>query len=270
MTPPASPGLRPPDAGSRHPVRVLVCGYERGGTSLIAEVLRQQPDLDAGFEGGLLLGRRPGDFPTLEPYCTNLKRGWGLTDEGLAWVCSAPSWEEAYGRLRDVASRIERKGVQLLDKTPAYMEALPAVLGRLPGVACVVLVRDPRAVLWSWARRSDTDPVRWVRTHLVAACRRYLRYADGARRAMAGAEAGRILLVQYEAFCWLPRRGVDRLFTFLGLDAPPDGLRFVPAFPNVYGEGISREHIHAYREHLPPALSRRILRRTGRCRAWHW
>lgn len=40
-------------------MKAVVYGYERGGTSLIAELLRQHPALDGGFEGGFLLGKKP-------------------------------------------------------------------------------------------------------------------------------------------------------------------------------------------------------------------
>ena len=53
----------------------LVCGFERGGTTALSEVLRQVPGVEAGFEGGFLLAGDPGSFPAVEPYYGMALRG---------------------------------------------------------------------------------------------------------------------------------------------------------------------------------------------------
>ena len=212
-----------------------MCGYERGGTSLIAELLRQHPNLDGGFEGGFLLGKKPGDFPSIAPYRSNVKIGWGITEEELQYACAADSWQGVYRRLREKAGELRDKRVWLFDKTPKYMEILPQVLRKVPDIPCVVVVRDPRAVLWSWAKRSGTDTETWIRKELGASCKRYVRYGKGWQAAIKAGPASRILLIQYEAFCEDPAQWAERLFGFLGLDFNDSFLRFHPRFPNVYG-----------------------------------
>jgi hypothetical protein len=252
------------------PLKVILCGYERGGTSLIAELLRQHPDLDGGFEGGFLLGKSPRDFLSISPYRSNVKLGWGISEEELQHACDTDSWQEVYRRLREKAGEIRDKRVWLFDKTPKYMEALPKVLRKVPDIPCIVVVRDPRAVLWSWAKRSGMGTESWIREHLRASCKRYVRYGKGWQAATKAGLASRILLLRYEAFCADPAQWAERLFGFLGLEFHEAFMQFHPRFPNVYGNRPAQQYIYEYRGHFPEKLCRKILSRTKRLRDWHW
>jgi hypothetical protein len=252
------------------PLKAIVCGYERGGTSLIAELLRQHPDLDGGFEGGFLLARRPKDFLSVSPYRSNVKLGWGITEEELRYACQADSWHEVYLRLREKAQVIRDKRVLLFDKTPKYMETLPRVLRKVPDIPCVVVVRDPRAVLWSWARRTGMDTTTWVGEQLRASCKRYVRYGKGWQAAIKAGLGPRMLLIRYEAFCADPKPWAERLFGFLGLEFQESFMHFDPRFPNVYGNRPQQEYINEYRGHFSERTCGEILSRTKRFRDWHW
>jgi hypothetical protein len=252
------------------PLKAILCGYERGGTSLIAELLRQHPDLDGGFEGGFLLGKSPRDFLSISPYRSNVKLGWGISEEELQHACDTDSWQEVYRRLREKAGEIRDKRVWLFDKTPKYMEALPKVLRKVPDIPCIVVVRDPRAVLWSWAKRSGMDTESWIREHLRASCKRYVRYGKGWQAAIKAGLASRILLLRYEAFCADPAQWAERLFGFLGLEFHEAFMQFHPRFPNVYGNRPAQQYIYEYKGHFPEKLCRKILSRTKRLRDWHW
>jgi len=254
----------------RHPLKAVVCGYERGGTSLMAELLRQHPYLDGGFEGGFLLGKKPGDFLSISPYRSNVKLGWGITEEDLRYTCDTDSWQEMYARLREKAGEIRNKGVWLFDKTPKYMEALAVVLRKVPDVPCIVIVRDPRAVLWSWAKRSGMDPDTWTAENLRTSCKRYVRYAKGWQSAIEGGMASRILLVRYEAFCTDPESWARRVFRFLGMEFNESFLEFHPRFPNVYGHTPTAHYIDDYRGHFSDEVGETILALTKRFRDWHW
>lgn len=261
--------LLPMDSKNR-PLGAIVCGYERGGTSLIAEILRQHPDLNGGFEGGFLLGKRPRDFLSISPYRSNVKIGWGISEKELRYACNTDDWQEVYRRLRENAGEIWDKRVRLFDKTPKYMESLPKVLRKVPDIPCVVVVRDPRAVLWSWAKRSGMDTATWIREELRASCRRYVRYGRGWQAAVRAGFASRMLLIRYEAFCEDSGPWAERLFAFLGLEFQDSFMRFDSRFPNVYGDRPAQEYIYEYKGHFPEKLCRKILARTKRLRDWHW
>jgi Sulfotransferase family len=257
------------DSGHQ-PLKVVVCGYERGGTSLIAELLRQHPALDGGFEGGFLLGKKPRDFLSALPYRSNVKAGWGVTEEELRHICDTDSWQELYRRLREKATELTDKSVWLFDKTPKYMEVLPGVLRKIPHVPCIVVVRDPRAVLWSWAKRSGLEVETWRGEQLKPSCKRYVRYGEGWQSAIKAGFAPRIFLIRYEVFCEDPRRWAVEMFHFLGMEFDDSFLEFHPRFPNVYGHTPTGQYIDDYRRHFSDEVCERILALTKRFRDWHW
>jgi hypothetical protein len=150
------------------------------------------------------------------------------------------------------------------------MEALPKVLRKVPRVPCIVVVRDPRAVLWSWAKRSGKDTEAWIREEFGASCKRYVRYGKGWQAAVKAGLAPRMFLIRYEAFCTEPEPWAERLFGFLGLEFRDSFLHFHPRFPNVYGDRPADEYIYEYEAHFPEKICRRILSRTKRLRDWHW
>ena len=56
----------------------LICGLEHSGTTMVSDLLREHPDVDSGFECGVLLCSQPSDFLNYEPFCNHMVVGWGL------------------------------------------------------------------------------------------------------------------------------------------------------------------------------------------------
>jgi hypothetical protein len=65
--------------------------------------------------------------------------------------CDTDDWAVFYSRARAASAVIADKSTLLFDKTPRYMRELSTVMARVPQLPCVVNVRDPRAVMHSWA-----------------------------------------------------------------------------------------------------------------------
>ncbi len=237
----------------------LICGYERGGTTLVSELIRQHPRIDGRFEGGFLLGNTPRDFAALHPYVENLKTAWGVDDSGLEYVCAATDWLDMYLRLREV-SILPDKTVALYDKTPRYMEFLTGVLTKV-AVPCVVVVRDPRAVYHSHDRYHPTE--------IRSFCGYYVNYGQAYRQALQH-YPDRLLLVRYERLCLYPEQEARRIFDFLGLEFDPGYLSLSQRADDYVAGHISTTAIHAYAEHLTSAQQRQILARTGEFSCWHW
>ena len=128
----------------------IVAGYEKGGTTLVKDLLRNTGRLRSAFEGGLLLAEHPADgIP--EPYGANLVESWQLRADFLDRYRQCGSFEEGYRLLRD-ESFIRRKELPLIDKTPRYMAVLADVRRRAPGTPVVIVLRDPLQVTCSWLR----------------------------------------------------------------------------------------------------------------------
>ena len=84
----------------------------------------------------------------------------------------------------------------------------------------VHLVRDPRAVAYSWVRRKQQrdDPrrVRSMRSHGAAASSLYWNVLNESTRRLWRDEDGKHLLVRYEDFVARPQQTVDEIVRFAG------------------------------------------------------
>ena len=260
---------RGPAETPAYPLVALVCGYEKSGTTLLNEILRRHPRLDSGFEGGFLLGESPRDFPRFQPYHTFFRQTWELTQEDVAYICACDDWGECYRRARERSPVITDKDCLLFDKTPIYMKFLSQVLARVPGVPCVVNVRDPRALMVSWANWSGggDDAEAWVAEHLENNVQRFTDYAEGYRLA-ASRFPGRILLNRFEQLVRQPEATLERIFQFLGFSFSEDYLEFSSKH-FVYGNAISADYLFPYRDRLSEKLCGRILEATRDYADWH-
>lgn len=248
-----------------HRLLALVCGFEHGGTTAVSELLRQHPTVDAGFEGGFLLAETPSDFPAIEPHYGIALRGWGLSAADMDHICGASGFGELYDRL--AASYVGiGAGDRIFDKTPRYLEQLDVVMPKMPEVPVVVIVRDPRALFWSWKKRSEDPGPDWIDRFAD----RYLRYARGLTRAMESGLGDRVHVVQHEALSTSPGPTGAAVYEFVGLTWDDGYLDFDPRYRNVRGGGMVPGFIVEYRDHLIAGEQDRILEVTEEFAAWRW
>ncbi len=260
------------------PLAVIACGFEGGGTTMLSEVLKQHPRLEGGFEGGLLLVENPEDFLSLEPYCTDLKKLWDVSEDDLKYVCQGQIWPDVYRRLREKAQIIKNKETWLVDKTPRYMAYLPGVLKKVPNVPCIVLTRDPRSVLWTRAKRTykknapeGLTRTEWADKELEISCKTYLTYAKGWQRAIEKGFGEQILLVKYESLCTSQEAEVQRIFEFIGMKFDPSYLSIQGKDPRYHpcrGNEISVKYLAEYKEHLSEKTTKKVLEMTEEFKEW--
>jgi hypothetical protein len=111
-------------------------------------------------------------------------------------------------------------------KTPLYA----SILRQIPSLDVYVLhlVRDPRAVAYSWMRRKiqvdDGDPRPMHRLGLLRASLLWDVWNLAVERLQAG-RSDRYLRLSYEAFAESPRRSVSRILDFVG--ASTESLPFI-------------------------------------------
>jgi hypothetical protein len=252
------------------PLKAIVCGFEKSGTTLLNEILRSHPDLDSGFECGFLLGDSPRDFHTIKPYHAYFKKTWELSREDMQYIFDTDCWDQCYLRARERSPVIKNKSCGIFDKTPIYMLHLDSVLKKAPNVPCIVNVRDPRALMLSWANWSGhkQDAEQWINRNFEENCQRYLSYADGFSEALIS-HSERIMLNQFETMCLQPEQQLSVIFQFIGLDFKNEYLAF-DSKHFVYGNSVSREYLYPYRGVLSEGLCQRILLGTERYSQWHF
>ncbi len=233
-------------------LKAIVCGYERGGTTLLSQLMSAHPRLDSGFESGLLLADEPKNFMSKQFAEFNgslIRRGWGVDEDDLAYILDSKTWNQVYLRLRERSSVIKNKESFLIDKTPKYMLRLSDVLYRMEQVPCVVVVKEPRGVIFSWLKRQpDIDFAAVSRETLKAFCKRYVRYAAGYAEAKRN-HPRRILKVDYEKFCLHPKSEAQLIFNHLGLEFHDDYLTFEQKY-EVHGTTVSGKYLNQYRDVL--------------------
>ena len=284
---------------SENPVICLVCGYERGGTTLVSELIRQNPEVDGRFECGFLLVEEIADFLDLHPYARNIKIAWGLSQEDLEYICAADSYLIAYQRLLE-RSNIPNKQNRIYDKTPRYMRYLTTAMEKID-VPVVCVVRDPRALYWSAQKHWDQERLlikkynrvfvsltdetrpRWLHNlaqryfqhqsywnRLNDFCTYYANYAEEWRKANERFP-GKILLVQHEKVCTDPKTETQRIYDFLGLEFR-EGYLALPNKPDQYVDrgGILPNVVHEYRTGLSHRAEKYLLRNTQEYAQWHW
>jgi Sulfotransferase family len=129
------------------------------------------------------------------------------------------AYRDSLGALYDaIGSETGCRTIVDSSKSPSYGRVLATVDGL--DVRVVHLVRDPRAVAYSWVRRKlqrdDPQRVRSMRSHGPAASSLYWNLLNESTRLLWQNEAGRHLLVRYEDFVARPQPTVDAIVRFAG------------------------------------------------------
>ncbi|MFW2383964.1 MAG: sulfotransferase family protein [Acidimicrobiales bacterium] len=261
--------LEKTEPGRLDPLCALVCGFEKSGTTLINEILRRHPRLDSGHEVGVLLVDSPREFHTKQPYYSFFRETWKLSKAEAEEICDTDDWSTFYRRARTLSPVIVDKSVSIFDKTPVYMLHLSDVLDKAP-LPCIVSVRDPRALMNSWANWSghSADAESWLDEHFERNRDRFLSYARGYRRA-SRSHAELLRVSQFEELSNSPETEFEKIFEFLGLEFRTEYLSFESEH-FVYGNAVSTDYVFAYRDSLSSELCERILDATSEFEEWHY
>jgi hypothetical protein len=240
---------------------------------MLSELVRQHPSVDGRFEAGLLLGKTPAEFPRHRPFPQFVMDFWGLDHGGILELSRCKTFPEMYELLRE-HSNLEDKTVQIYDKAPAYMRDLPNVMGRMPDVPVVVIVKDVRAVWGSIKRRRPS-------ANIGPTAELWARHTEGYERAKE-LYPDRILLVRNEELCLNPTVEGRRIYDFLGLEWKDEyaGLNNVyKLHNNIYGNedrtgcsrGIVADRITEWKQSVTPEEEEELalLTKDGAAK-WYW
>ncbi len=238
-------------------IEFVICGLEHSGTTLISDLFRQVPHVDAGFEAGVLLVDQPGEFLSLEPFSRNILAGWGITQDQFEHCCAAPSHEEFYERL-EAASTVIAPGTRtIFDKTPRYLSQLRQCMTRCP-LPFIASYKDPRATVYSdYKRANGQDFDSWYDAYM----RPKRRYLSNCYAQCQDARAGgndRVAFVALEELALDARNSMDRLFAHVGQTFSLDyvimrGLRYQNTRSNTVSIDIAFEYLAGF---TPAQISR--------------
>lgn len=156
---------------------------------------------------------------------SRLPRAFLLRPQTLESWRAMNAWARYSGVLYGALARVT--GARVLVDSSKWM-GNPGPLGLVPGIDSRVLhlVRDPRAVAFSWRRQKEWLPgeramprfgpihssVSWTARNVLAGY-------------VAGRRAGHGMRLRYEDFTVRPREALERIFGFLGESPRTDPLR---------------------------------------------
>jgi hypothetical protein len=251
----------------------IICGIERGGTTLLLDMLKAHPRVYARFEVGLLLAESLSfkHIMACQPYTKMLVGVHSLHVEDLRPVAEAPNWVTAYDRLLRLCLGKERNPVDrrrnfFIDKTPAYSAHIDRVMSRVPGVPVVGLIRDPRAVYASMKKRALIRAGKVPKSMVRFFAKRFIRYMTPL--VAAGESHSEVLLVRYEDLVTAPDTWLPVVCRHFGLDFLPRMLDPSNAFArptNSYSR-LDPRKIAEFADIIEPKEEQEIIDRIGRLR----
>lgn len=251
-----SAGTTPPPEIVPDPTRVLyLIGWGRSGSTVLANILGEIDgfftvgELHYLWERSLIEGRRCGcgmplrECPVWSKVMDRLEGGSPLDpNEVRAWLDDALRIRHTPGLLRmrrgaslhpaalaNYGGLLERLYRAVAAETgarvvvdPSKLPADAALLRLMPGVDpyYVQLVRDPRAVAWSWRRpkaQGDPNAPEMMRTHgTVMSAANWDAFNLAAGRLAAKVGPARFLRVRYEDLVAEPRATVAAIAALVG------------------------------------------------------
>jgi hypothetical protein len=221
-----------PDASSPADAPVFVVGCPRSGTTLVQRIVGAHPDVAAAPETFFmrhLWERRAAfgpltDDDALHRVLDALVAAPAFADLGLdadalrADALAAPRRWPALFRLVLARFAEAQGGARVVaEKTPNHVLYLDALRRFFPALRVVHVLRDPRAVAWSWRA------VPWTTGFAAGDAGVWVRYAEAARRAPPGVP---LHTVRYERLVRAPEAEARRLCRFLALPFDAAMLRF--------------------------------------------
>gem|GEM_PF-2896300 len=240
---------------------VVLCGYERGGTTLLSEIFRQN-GFRSGFEVGVLMCESPKDFENYYPYNKNMIALWdNLDEESFKAACKEQSFESFYTNIFDTSFPRVTVNEKFYDKTPIYMSELGRVLSRTEFVnKAIVITRDPRSVFVSWSKRQveKNNIEEYIKKNIDVLVRRYLKYFIGC---ITHRNNPNVKFVSFEDLCLDVHQHLDIIGTFI------EGKKWKnfgsePKYSNVTNKNINIAKLNEYQQFISIETEKLILEKT--------
>lgn len=213
-----------------------------------------------------MLADTPAGFVGLEPFHSNMKKGWGITDDDLAACCKKETHADFYKELQSRSPSLVEGTTHIFDKTPRYLASLSEVMTRCD---CQVVIshKDPRAIVCSDFKRSKADDFdTWYDDYHT----RKLRYAGRCYdQFVAHTDDPRVATVGLEDLALNSRATMERMFKHADQKFELDYAIISDArYDNVRSQTVSADIVFEFRRILTQDNQDRILKDFARFDAW--
>jgi len=224
-------------------IKFIICGIEHTGTTLISDLFRQIPNVDAGFEVGVLLRDTPEEFRDLQPFAKNMLPGWGLTVDAFNHCCDADSHHGFYERLIEGSTVLNDGTTTVFDKTPRYLSQLDEVAARMP-VPIIASYKDPRSIVYSDYKRAKTNDFNGWYNGYFKGKRMYIRNCY--EQYLKAKDNDQVMFMPLEQLAMDARNSMENMFNHAGEKFSLDyvimkGLRYANTRSKVVSADITFE-----------------------------
>ena len=251
-------------------LRFVICGMEHSGTTLLSDLFRQVPGIDAGFEVGVLLCPSPKEFEGFDPFFTNMLGGWKLTTEELAEACHAENFEGFYARVKALSKVLRPGTTDIFDKTPRYLSRLDDCMNRAD-VPFIASFKDPRSIVFSDFTRSQKKTSTLGTPAYMQPKRRYLKTCYQNYQKVRARNEGKVAFVALESLCMDTRASCERLFKHVGLEFKTEYVLLSnQRYEQTRANSISARIPFEYKQHLADRQQRRIMDDFAECGDWFY
>ena len=241
---------------------LILCGYERGGTTLLGTILNSF-NYYSGFEVGVLCCDSPSKFSNFQPYFNNMIYSWKISKEILNNATSG-TFQHFYNVILSSSPFTKQPHKKLFyDKTPIYMKSLGLVLNRTNFInKAIVITRDPRSCFVSWSKRIKNEEISYdhfINTNIDLLSKRYIDYFIGC---IAHKKNPNILFISFEDLCTNTENLLSNIARFINFEGTYVFNGIKPIFPNVEGNKINSKKIYEYKNYISSKTEELILNET--------
>ena len=252
-------------------LKFLISGLEHSGTTMVSDLFREHPDVESGFECGVLLCDQPRDFLTFKPFCNHMCVGWKISQDDLIYACDTDHFKVFYERLFKRSDIVKDNNPSILfDKTPRYITQLESVQKRfnLPSIS---VIKDPRSLALSDYKRSkikiqniESWYEKWKPSKIM-----YMRSAyNGYEYAWKN---NNCLVLRLEDICFDAKNTVQKMFDFvnIGFNIEFLSLRH-KRFKNTSGSSINVNSCMEFMDILPKLIQNKIIKDFAEFDKWFY
>jgi hypothetical protein len=190
----------------------MFIGYPRSGHTLTGALLNAHPDAVVAHELDAL-GYVQRGFSREQIYALLLKRDQWFTNNGSRWhefsYEVAGQWQGRFRELKVIGDKRGGGSSRRLTQSPQLLDRLRQTV-RVP-LRVIHAVRNPYDNIATIARRNECS--------LEDAAKSFFRRAETNLRAIETSPPGEIVTLRHEDFVAQPRRQLQELVRFIGLEA---------------------------------------------------
>jgi len=191
----------------------VVSGMPFSGTTYLSRIICSHPNIDSGFECGMLFEESPKLFTKRKKFYNWMMShekpyNWKLSSEEMNYICDTDSFYTAYDRIVETCHLFtQNKANLIIDKTPAYIYRLRNIMTKIDKTPFIIVKKDPIYQYSSYKNRGkNMDDFITLYKKQIASINRILN-----RPILKN----RLLIVNFADLHTRRERSIEEIFSFI-------------------------------------------------------